>query len=199
MVRGPGPWKHRSRPKAGGTERFGLQLDVDGRPLKIAARAFRVIEHGERTRSVPPAFGRDLCFHGPGPLTIESLREAIAAGGARVSCYANWIGSGQLMGSAFLKDRSPRTVTAGSLSGAIRVVPEGADATDVRGLWLAGQDLRPQGYVMVETAEATDLDLLGAVVRGLGTMSGLTFAESGNQRIETAEDRERWLSTMRAR
>lgn len=120
----------------------------------------------------------DGCFRGPGPLTIDGMRSAIERAGARVDCYANWIGRGQAMGAAFLQERTPRPVAEGKLSGAVRIVPAGSEATDARGLWLLGHDRLPASYVQVEHTSATDFDLLSAVVRGLGTLRG-TAARTG--------------------
>ncbi len=41
-----------TRPVAEG-DLFGFELVVEGRPLKILARTFRVVEHGETSRSIP--------------------------------------------------------------------------------------------------------------------------------------------------
>jgi hypothetical protein len=185
-----GPFEVRSMAKEG--RRFGLVLDVRGRPFTVLARRYRVIIHGEVRRAVRLALGPELCFHGPGPVTIEQL---VHASGVPIDCYRNWKGSGQAMGSAFVTATVPEPVTSGEFEMAIRVVPAGAPATDPRGLWLVGQSLPSAAYVIVRRSKATEPDLAHAVVQGLASVSGLTWASSGNMRVETVEDRDRWLAT----
>ena len=180
-------------------DRFGLELDVGGRSLTVVGKRFRVIHHGSIRRAVSLAFGPDLCFHGPGPVTVPDVRRAIAAAGLAVDTFRNWVGSGQLMGGAFVRDAIPRQASKGAFESALRVVPKGAGAKDARGLWLTGQSLASAAYVNVEIDANTAGDLLAAVVRGLGSLKGLSWASSGNKRIETPADRERWLQERDAR
>jgi hypothetical protein len=48
--------------------------------------------------------------------------------------------------------------------------------------------------VIVAPGPATDCAWLAAVVRGLATLPGLTWASSGNRLIATREEREAWLA-----
>lgn len=179
--------------------RFGLELDLGGRSATILAKRFRVVEHGEVERVVALRFGPELTFRGPGPVTIAGVRRAVGDAGVVVDCFRNWVGSGQSMGSAFVTARIPKPIAKGAFEDAIRVVPEGVTAKDGRGLWLTGQSFSSDAYVNVEASRETHHDLLAAVVRGLGSMKGLAWASSGNMRLETPDDRERWLREFAVR
>jgi hypothetical protein len=178
--------------------RFGLVMNLGDKRLTVVAKRFRVLEHGEVRKPMTPAFGPDLCFHGPGPVTVREIRDAIAAAGAKVDLYRNWKGSGQSYGSAFVNDKQPKRITRGLLDEAMRVVAQGASAKNRRGLWLAGQSLPSFAYVNVEASETTDAELLAAVVRGLATLPAFTWASSGSRLVESVAEREEWLGSRHA-
>lgn len=133
-----------------------------------------------------------LTFHGTRALTAGELRSAVAARGIDVELFGNWKGSGQMLGSAFVRDvlAPPRLSDAEVLGGGWRVVRAGDAPTSEKGLWIAGQSLTSGTYASIERTATSDAALVEAVVESLAAL--LEWASSGNMLVEDAAGRGAW-------
>ena len=174
-------------------EAFGLQLTTSGATIRAAARGW-VVSYGEEC-DVPIVRALDpekLTFHGTRALTAGELRSAVEARGIEVQIFGNWKGSGQMLGSAFVRDvlAPPPLADAEALGGGWRLVRAGDAPTSEKGLWVAGQSLTSATYASVERTPSSDDALVEAVVESLAAL--LAWASSGNMLVEDAAGREAW-------
>lgn len=183
---------------AGDGEAFGLLLRAGDATVRGVAREWRIVLGEELEIPIVPALDpAKITFHGPGPITADVLRRGLSARSVEVDLYGNWRGSGQSMGSAFVRDvvTPPPIAEDARLSGAWRMVPKGAGATDGRGLWVSGQSLASSAYAIVERTSASDPRLVRALVETLGSLPAFAWASSGNRLVEDDATRSAWCDS----
>ena len=176
-----------------GGEAFGLELTTSSATIRAAARVWAV-SYGEE-REVPVVRALDpekVTFHGARALTAGELRRFVAARGVEAQLFGNWKGSGQMLGSAFVRDvlSPPPLSDAEVLGGGWRIVRAGDAPTSAKGFWVTGQSLTSATYASVERTAASDDALVEAVVESLAAL--LEWGSSGNVLVEDAAARSSW-------
>lgn len=180
-------------------EAFGLELQVGDARVRAIGSAWSITSGPDIVLPVTAAADPwTITFHGPGPLTSESLRQATEAHGVRVSLFGNWNGSGQSFGAAFVRHILEPAHVQGDeqLPGAWRIVPAGAGALDPRGVWLVGNSLPSAAYATLQRSSQSDPALVRAVAEALVSLPSLDWAHSGNTLIEGADALRAWCEQM---
>ncbi len=165
-----------------------LLLRFDDERVVLCAKSWtaKVIERWKRKRSKsmdPSQLSVTLKS-----LTVAQVVRGAKRHGVDVEAFANWLGSGNDLGSAFLDARTPRPAR-GALDGAWKVVTKGQKPGARSGVWLTGHDF---SYESKQTLERTDASAAPLVRALASTFAALGPLSSGNVSVD---DVETWLSS----
>lgn len=165
-----------------------LQLRFDDERVVLCAKSWtaKVIEQWKRKRS--KSMDPSQLSVTVKRLTVAQVVRGAKRHGVDVEVFANWLGSGNDLGSAFLTSRTPGPAR-GALDGAWKVVSKGQKAGATSGVWLTGHDFSYESKQTLERTEASAAPLVRALA---STFAALGPLSSGTVSVD---DVETWLSS----